>query len=137
MSSAAVISECNNRCKRAEDEFESPNESHHAGVGGALLGWPAIVPHLRSRLWSVAAVLTAPAVSAWAAQTYFGAALSAGAIKLSARQVGSIPLPDRPWDAAAAALAEGDVDRCARLMDDAYATDVYPWWRGGLTRRSR
>jgi hypothetical protein len=96
-----------------------------------------VVPHERRDLWSVAAALTAPAASAWAAQTYLGAALSPGAIKLSARQVAAIPVPEGRWDDAAAALAAGDVDRCARLMDAAHGTDLYDWWRSRLTRRSR
>jgi hypothetical protein len=95
-----------------------------------------VIPRSSSRLWAVAAVLSAPATSAWAAQTYFGAALSAGAIKLSARQVASIPTPGRSWDDAAAALRAGDLHGCARMMDAAYGTDLYDWWRGRLTPRS-
>ncbi len=82
-------------------------------------------------------MLTAPVASAWAAATYLGAGLTATAIKLSAAQVLTLPLPPRPWDDAAAALATGDVDACARLMDVAYGTDLYGWWRARLTRRSR
>jgi N-6 DNA Methylase len=96
-----------------------------------------VVPRATDDLWRVAAVLTAPAVSAWAAATYLGAALTATAIKLSASQVLTLPLPNRQWDDAADALAAGDVDRCARLMDAAYGTELYDWWRGRLTRRSR
>jgi hypothetical protein len=96
-----------------------------------------VIPRSAEQLWSVAAVLSAPATSAWAAGTYFGAALSPRAIKLSARQVASIPMPEQSWDAAAAALRAGDLDRCARLMDNAYGTDLYDWWRSRLTRRSR
>ena len=96
-----------------------------------------VVPRTPDDLWRVAAVLTAPAASAWAAGTYLGAALAATAIKLSASQVVTLPLPVRPWDDAAAALSAGDVDQCARLMDVAYGTELYDWWRGRLTRRSR
>jgi hypothetical protein len=96
-----------------------------------------VVPRAVDDLWRVAAVLTAPAASAWAAATYLGAALAATAIKLSASQVLTLPLPTRPWDDAANALAGADVDRCARLMDVAYGTELYDWWRGRLTRRSR
>jgi hypothetical protein len=96
-----------------------------------------VVPRMADDLWRVAAVLTAPAASAWAAATYLGAALAPTAIKLSASQVLTLPLPSRPWDDAAAAFAAGDVDRCARLMDVAYGTDLYHWWRERLTRRSR
>jgi len=96
-----------------------------------------VVPRAPDDLWRVGAVLTAPAASAWAAATYLGAALSATAIKLSASQVLTLPLPVRPWDDAAEALAAGDVDGCARRMDVAYGTDLYDWWRARLTRRSR
>jgi hypothetical protein len=101
------------------------------GGGAWLPSVPVItvVPHAADDLWRVGAVLTAPAVSAWAAATYFGAALTAHAIKLSASQLLTLPVPPRPWDAAAAALARGDVDTCARLMDAAYGTDLHDWWR--------
>jgi hypothetical protein len=87
-----------------------------------------VVPRTPADLWRVGAVLCAPAATAWAATTYLGAALSAGAIKLSAGQVLTLPLPDRQWDDAAEALAVGDVDGCARLMDAAYGTDLFDWW---------
>ena len=97
-----------------------------------------VMPVSATRLWSVAAVLTAPAVSAWAAANLFRCGPVGRCHQAECgRQVGSIPLPERPWDGAAAALAEGDIDRCARLMDVAYGTDVYDWWRERLTRRSR
>jgi hypothetical protein len=98
-----------------------------------------VAPREGAELWRVGAVLCAPATTAWAATTYLGAALSAGAIKLSAAQVLTVPLPDRPWDDAAAALAAGDVEQCARLMDAAYGTDLFDWWsdRRVSRRRSR
>ncbi len=96
-----------------------------------------VVPRRPSDLWRVAAVLTAPAASAWAAGTYLGAALSVRAIKLSAAQVVTVPVPVRPWDEAAGALAAGDVHGCARLMDEAYGTELYDWWAARLNRRSR
>jgi len=97
-----------------------------------------VAPRDPADLWRVGAVLCAPATTAWAAATYLGAALSAGAIKLSASQVLDVPLPDRPWDSAADALAAGDVDECARRMDTAFGTDLYDWWDGRrASRRSR
>jgi SAM-dependent methyltransferase len=97
-----------------------------------------VVPHNGADLWRVGAVLCAPAATAWAATTYLGAALSASAIKLSAAQVLAVPLPDRRWDAAAGALAAGDVEQCARLMDAAYGTDLFDWWNDRrVSRRSR
>ncbi|HKA03640.1 MAG TPA: hypothetical protein VKD67_04905, partial [Acidimicrobiales bacterium] len=99
-----------------------------------------VTPRSPTDLWRVGALLTAPAASAWAASTYFGSALTAAAIKLSASQVLTLPRPSRPWDDAAAALASGDVRTCARRMDAAYGTDVYDWWlarQRPVTRRSR
>ncbi len=97
-----------------------------------------VLPRDPADLWRIGAVLCAPAASAWAATTYLGAALSVGAIKLSAAQVLTIPVPDRPWDDAADALAAGDVAACARAMDAAYGTDVFEWWDARrVSRRSR
>ena len=88
-----------------------------------------VTPRAPADLWRVAAVLSAPPVSAWAATTYLGAALSVRAIKLSASQVLTVPLPGRPWDDAATALAEGDIESCARRMDVAFGTDLFDWWQ--------
>jgi hypothetical protein len=97
-----------------------------------------VVPRAPADLWRVGAVLCAPAASAWAATTYLGAGLSAGVIKLSAAQVLTLPVPEEPWDDAAAALAAGDVDACAHSMDAAYGTDLFDWWaERRLSRRSR
>lgn len=111
-----------------------------------------VVPQATDRLWHVLAVLLAPPVTAHAATTYAGTALSMRAVKLSARQVAAIPLPaDRTaWDegaeAARAAQHEGqhdDVRRhehllaLGRAMCRAYGVgdDVLDWWAGraGLT----
>jgi hypothetical protein len=60
------------------------------------------------RLDHVGAVLLSPPVTAWALRNVTGAALAAGAVKLAARQVLDVPLPEpgRDWDAAAALVAE-------------------------------
>ncbi len=99
------------------------------------------------RLALVAAVLLAPPISAWALHRVGGGALTADAIKLSARQVLEVPLPadeDR-WRRAADLLAESDpgsgpapdpADFGAE-MGAAYglAPDhpVLGWWLGRLT----
>ena len=61
-----------------------------------------------------------------------GVSLAPDAIKLSARQVGDIPLPaDRHgWERAARALEANDLLHAARLMTSAYAADdeVFDWW---------
>lgn len=82
----------------------------------------------------IAAVLLAPAVSAWAARRSFGTALSVSAIKLRAADVVEIPLPgDRAlWDEAAALVTDGPtaIPSIADLMDRAYGVDdaVGQWW---------
>jgi hypothetical protein len=102
-------------------------------------------------LWRVLAVLLAPSTSVWARRHFAGAALSARAVKLSARQVLDIPLPSdgSAWDDAAriwqkahdvtsggapieAALAAGE------LMDRAYGVEdvALNWWSSQLPRRS-
>ncbi len=116
---------------------------------------PLIAVHATGRdLWRVLAVLLAPPVSAWARATHLGAARSAAALKLSARQIGSIPLPPDTavWSSVAAAL-EADHIRVGRLdpetlrragesMTAAYrcGPEVTRWWeeqlgpRGARTR---
>jgi hypothetical protein len=83
-------------------------------------------------LYRVAAVLHAPPVSAWATSMYAGVALTADAIKLSARQVLEIPLPTNQsaWDRGAAAMAEGQLLEAGELMTAAYGCDddVTQWW---------
>jgi methylase of polypeptide subunit release factors len=104
------------------------------------------------RLWHVLAVLLAPPVAAHAAVTYAGTALTMRAIKLSARQVAGLPLPEHrdAWDEGArlAELAQyeaGGRDRhleaLGRVMCRAYglsAADgdaVLAWWLARLDRR--
>ncbi|MEY2461565.1 MAG: hypothetical protein QOG30_3395 [Acidimicrobiaceae bacterium] len=103
-------------------------------VAGAWVpSTPVIAVHAPpGELFRVAAVLLAPPVSAWATATYAGVALTADAIKLSARQVLEIPLPtnEAAWARAAAAIAAGDVLEAGRLMTSAYGCDgdVTQWW---------
>jgi len=97
-------------------------------------------------LWRIAAVLSAPPVSAWALERFGGAALSTDAVKLSASQVLSVPLPrdHGAWaegaSAARAAQAAGEqgdadgwaaaLDRLGHAMTRAYGADddVRRWW---------
>ncbi|MGZ4682873.1 MAG: N-6 DNA methylase [Acidimicrobiales bacterium] len=115
--------------------------------------WPsvptiAVVPRSddADELWRIASVLSAPATSAWCVAHFGGAALSSGAVKISASQALGIPLPADAgaWaagaDAAAAAhrAAEaGDVGgwhlalgTMAEAMADAYGVgpEVAEWW---------
>jgi len=101
-------------------------------------------------LWHIAAMLSSPPVAAWAGRAYAGAARSADAIKLSARQLLDIPIPvDRVlWDSGANrarevsdAAARGDHDAwntglqtLGATMTRAYGADesVLAWWLGRL-----
>ncbi|HXH56752.1 hypothetical protein [Iamia sp.] len=90
-------------------------------------------------LWMVAAALSAPPVTAWALRESAGTARGGDALKLSARQVLSVPLPsDRGrWEAAARALRAGRplVD-VGPDLSVAYGLDadhpVTTWWRARL-----
>lgn len=93
-------------------------------------------------LWKLAAVLTAPAVSAWLVASNFGTALALHALKLSARDLLAIPLPvnDEAWDQASELLRSCGPDGLrdaearrsfAELMNDAYHIDdpsITDWW---------
>jgi hypothetical protein len=93
----------------------------------------SVEPHDDADAWRVAAALTAPQVTAWALRTHGGSALSADAVKLSARQVLDAPLPTDPdaWSEAAQHLRRGDVAACAQAL----AGDepkLLRWWLGRL-----
>ena len=85
-------------------------------------------------LWHVLAVLLAPPVSAWALRRAAGAALSGDAIKLSASQIRTIPLPPTgdAWDQAVAQLRAGDLRAAGSSMGLAYGCDVQAWWDARL-----
>ncbi len=101
-------------------------------------------------LWSLLAVLLSPPIAAYARRRYAGAALSADAIKLSARQVAALPLPPErgAWAQGARCAEEasraGDpggwrsaLDRLGHTMCDAYrvpAATVMPWWSARVER---
>jgi hypothetical protein len=111
---------------------------------------PVIAVHADpDQLWLVAAAINSPFASAWACQRATGAALSDGAIKLSAAQVLELPLPlDRgAWESGAdlltAVARERSPDRQRRAllefgatMSAAYELDhtVLEWWRARLPR---
>ena len=124
-----------------------------ADEGGTLINTvPTITvyPHDPGDLWHLLAVLLAPPVSAWALRRWFGNALSVHALKLSASQVGELPLPtvSAAWDAAAeqvrAASATTEAPARRALLEaagarmcEAYevpAHRVMDWWRARLPR---
>ena len=75
------------------------------GTGRLVPSVPVITinPHDPSRLWHLASAIASPVCTAIARQRYAGAALNADALKLSAKQVLKLPLPElsHRWDAAA------------------------------------
>ncbi len=102
-------------------------------------------------LWHAAAALMSPPITAWAAARYMGAAMSIDALKLSASQVLSLPLPEKSaiWDTAAAMVRDASraslsekrtqlLQEAGALMCDAYgvsdADQLMNWWRGRLSR---
>ncbi len=115
---------------------------------------PAIAVTSRSgepgELWAIAAVLAAPAVSAWALAHYRGSALSHDALKLSATQVLELPVPvdHEAWadGARLAARAQqraelGDADgwqaavvELGQAMTEAYRSGrvIRDWWASRL-----
>lgn len=94
-----------------------------------------IAPHAPDDVWRVLAVLLAPSTSAWAATRYLGAGLTSLALKLSATQVRTLPMPAQPWDHAIAPLRAGDMAAFAEAMNRAYAVPDEPvtsWWLARL-----
>jgi hypothetical protein len=117
----------------------------------------SVMPRDPVMLWHIAAALVSPPLTALALERHAGVALSAGAIKLSAGQVGGLPLPGRSsaWDEGAMLFREasGAVDGgareailvcCGRVMCDAYSVSgseqelLMGWWsaRLGIRRQA-
>lgn len=108
----------------------------------------SVMPLDPGMLWLAAAALASPVCCVEALRRYGGAALYHDAIKLSARQCLTLPLPgdERTWERAGEALrrahlcASGDGDQLrrealaeyARLACEAYgiadAADLLAWW---------
>lgn len=103
------------------------------------------------RLWHLIAVLHTPAVSVWAARRVLGSAMSLSALKLSAAQVRSLPVPKQSdaWDEGAElnkqASKEVDdkarfelLERAGAVMHRAFDLDIgssdaaTQWWRDRL-----
>lgn len=97
-------------------------------------------------LEKVAAVFLAPPVVLWAWRKWFGAAMSLGSIKLSAKQVLQLPLPSNLdlWEQAANLITKDDLlsesaaralsIRVAEIMNSAYGADqeIFDWWSSRL-----
>jgi methylase of polypeptide subunit release factors len=106
----------------------------------------SVIPTDVADVWSLTAVLCSPPVAAWAASRSFGAGLQPDAIKLSATQVGTIPLPTKGLHGAEVEqaieyLRNADLNAFAQTMCAAYVTDpdeLVAWWlpRTKPSRRS-
>jgi hypothetical protein len=110
-----------------------------------------VMPRRATALWRVGAALLAPSTAALAWQRHGGAALSPGALRVSARQLMELPAPgDAPaWARGATALrawqrAPESADaatRFATAMCDAYGVPagaragLVDWWLRAATRR--
>ncbi|WP_158296544.1 N-6 DNA methylase [Nocardioides albidus] len=108
----------------------------------------SVVPHDRADLWRLLAVLLAPPVVAHAATRYLGTGLTPGSVKVSARQLGALPLPaDAGAGAEGAELARraqragaderaGLLVAAGRVMTAAYAgsDEVHAWWAARVRR---
>jgi hypothetical protein len=96
----------------------------------------SVIPTDVADVWPLTAVLCSPPVAAWAAGRSFGAGLQPDAIKLSATQVGTVPLPAGGLHSADVAQAVGhlrsdDLHAFAWAMCAAYRQDpeaLVAWW---------
>ena len=132
-------------------------------TAGDLLPTTPTITVRSERPWHVAAALTSPVATAVAVRRHAGAARSARALKLSARQVLDLPIPtadptgttsrqtttawDRAAEAVRAAHAASDpaerrahLRSCARWMCTAHgltddADDLLGWWAARLPER--
>lgn len=105
----------------------------------------------RERIWHIAAALASPVCTAIGMQKYAGAALSASALKLSAKQILALPLPsdETAWGQAASDLKAahsaatpdsqaGHLLAMGRATCDAYGVPkkqqgtLLAWWRERL-----
>ena len=84
--------------------------------------------------WEIAAVLSAPSVSAWAWHQRGGTGLSPNTIRLGPTMLAELPWPARSIADAVDALRAGDVVGCGRLVDAAYGIGaaersvLSDWW---------
>jgi len=129
-------------------------------VGGSLPVTPVITIGALDgdpkTLWRIAAAVSSPVCAAVAMQRFGGAALTAGAIKLSAKQALTLPTPpdDQAWVEGAEAFrnAQHQSDEPARIerlhacgivMNRPYRVDagdgdaLVAWWRERLVKRHR
>lgn len=93
-------------------------------------------------VWHLAALLTSPVATALLVREAAGTALSADAVRVSARLLGSLPLPmdNAAWASAAEQARQGDVVGCGTSMLSAHGLgdrpDLLEWWVARIPARS-
>jgi hypothetical protein len=103
--------------------------------GRYIAGVPLVVarPAAPHRVWHVAAAIAAPAMSAWLRERAAGSGLSPSAVRVSAPQLRTAPLPVDPeaWDDGARAFRARELDAYVEAMGRAYGVgpEVGAWWR--------
>lgn len=111
--------------------------SHAADADGTDLD-------LELELWMLAAAVMAPPAVAWMARRATGTGRSRSSLRVSASQIGQIPLPidEASWREAAVLLRDGGsvVDAALPLtrahgLADAQVDELMTWWSGRLGRR--
>ena len=93
---------------------------------------------VQTDLWAIAAVLTSPVASAVIAAQSVGSGLSATTVRVSQRTLGLLPWPQQDVGAAVAAIRDGDIETCGRLIDAAYGVDdeeLFNWWASGVAHQ--
>lgn len=100
----------------------------------------SVYPHAADEVWRIGALLTAPAVSAWAWNHQAGTGLSATTIRLSPTLLADLPWPSdaAALEQAAVALRERDLDACADAIHRSFGlgdtSELTAWWRSTLDR---
>jgi methylase of polypeptide subunit release factors len=91
----------------------------------------SVVPHDANDVWFLTSVLCSPPIAAWAAGRTFGSGLQPDAIKLSASQVATVPLPAHDCMDAIAMLQAGDIAGYGVAMCAAFGVEpdlFLGWW---------
>jgi SAM-dependent methyltransferase len=115
-------------------------------VHGEFLGSVPVISILTTEgsvALDIAAVLTSPVVTAWAAREVAGSGRGGGSLRLSAPLLGRTPWPAGDLGRARRALSAGDVVSCGVEVTKAFglraasATGLVDWWASALPRRAR
>ena len=100
-----------------------------------VAAYPADPATATEAAWQIAAVLSAPAVSAWAWHQRGGTGLSPNTIRLGPTMLVELPWPEGSIAAGMEALRDGDVVACGCLVDAAYGIEagersvLLDWWQ--------